>query len=193
LEDVTISNITMRDVTNSPIFLRLGARMRGPENVPVGALRRVMISNVMVYNADSHFASLISGIPGHDIEDVRLSNIRIYYRPLDSAVNKIQAVVPENEKTYPEPAKFGVLPAYGFFIRHVKNISMDNVQVSFLGSETRPAFMLNDVKGADLFNIKAQPSQSKFSFVFDNVANIKISGSDGIRDQKIDKAKQLNL
>jgi hypothetical protein len=70
---------------------------------------------------------------------------------------------------------------------------MDNVQVSFLGSETRPAFMLNDVKGADLFNIKAQPSQSKFSFVFDNVANIKISGSDGIRDQKIDKVKQLNL
>jgi polygalacturonase len=193
LEDITISNITMRDVTNSPFFLRLGARMRGPDNVPVGALRRVMINNVMVYNADSHFASLISGIPGHDIEDVRLSNIRIYYRPLDSALSKIQAVVPEYEKAYPEPAKFGVLPAYGFFIRHVKNIAMDNVQVSFLGSETRPAFMLNDVKGADLFNIKAQPSQSKFSFIFDNVANIKISGSEGIRDQKIDKVKQLKL
>jgi Endopolygalacturonase len=30
LEDVTINNITMRDIQNSPIFIRLGARMRGP-------------------------------------------------------------------------------------------------------------------------------------------------------------------
>ena len=36
LEDIVISNITMRDIVNSPIFLRLGARMRSPENTPVG-------------------------------------------------------------------------------------------------------------------------------------------------------------
>jgi len=34
LEDVTISNITLRDVSNTPFFIRLGARMRGPEDVP---------------------------------------------------------------------------------------------------------------------------------------------------------------
>src|ERR1700690_2050432 len=39
LEDVTITNITMRDLAGAPIFLRLGARMRGPAGVPVGALR----------------------------------------------------------------------------------------------------------------------------------------------------------
>src|SRR6266702_337667 len=31
LEDVTISNLTMRDISNSPIFLRLGSRVRGPQ------------------------------------------------------------------------------------------------------------------------------------------------------------------
>src|SRR5262245_29773805 len=31
LEDVTINNITMRDITNSPIFIRLGNRARGPK------------------------------------------------------------------------------------------------------------------------------------------------------------------
>ena len=36
IEDVSITNITMRDLMGAPIFLRLGARMRGPENVPVG-------------------------------------------------------------------------------------------------------------------------------------------------------------
>src|SRR5207248_7999744 len=50
LEDVTISNITMRDVVNSPIFLRLGRRMRAPAGTPVGQLRRVNISNVVAYN-----------------------------------------------------------------------------------------------------------------------------------------------
>src|SRR5262249_32199540 len=30
LEDVTISNITMRDITNAAFFLRLGDRARGP-------------------------------------------------------------------------------------------------------------------------------------------------------------------
>src|SRR5215831_17934097 len=57
LEDVTINNLTMRDISNSPIFLRLGTRLRGPkESTAVGALRRVIISNVVVYNADSKYS-----------------------------------------------------------------------------------------------------------------------------------------
>lgn len=156
LEDVTISNITMRDIGNSPIFLRLGARMRGPADVPIGSLKRIIISNLMVYDADSHFSSLISGIPGHDIEDVQLNNIRIYYRPIDSAVSKIQQVVPENEKQYPEPEKFGVLPAYGFFIRHAKNVKLNNVEISYMGAETRVPIILDDVKGVTLNQVKAQ-------------------------------------
>src|SRR5262245_2919236 len=66
LEDVTISNIAMRDIVNAPIFMRLGSRMRGPEGVAVGALRRVIISNVVCSNALSSLASIISGIPGHE-------------------------------------------------------------------------------------------------------------------------------
>src|SRR4030095_8250172 len=126
LEDVTISNITMRDITNSPIFLRLGARLRGPrETTKVGALRRVRISNVVVYNADPKYASIISGIPGHSIEDVRLSNVRIYYK---GGGTKEQAALipPENEQAYPEPVMFGEMPAYGFFVRHVNGLEMDN-------------------------------------------------------------------
>src|SRR6202171_1854713 len=117
LEDVTISNITMRDISNSPFFLRLGFRGRGPkETTTVGALRRVIISNVVVYNADPRYASIISGIPGHSIEDVRFSNIRIYYQ---GGGTKEQAALdpPEKEDTYPEPTMFGALAADGFVSR----------------------------------------------------------------------------
>ncbi len=80
LEDITISNITMRHVSTSPIFMRLGARMRGPAGVAAGSFRRVTVSNVVAWDVDPRYAANITGIPGHDIEDVRLSNIRLYYR-----------------------------------------------------------------------------------------------------------------
>ena len=80
LEDVAISNITMRDVTDVPFFLRLGARLRGPQGVPVGELRRVLVSNVVVSNAESKQAALVTGIPGHYIEDVKFQNIYIQHR-----------------------------------------------------------------------------------------------------------------
>jgi polygalacturonase len=38
LEDITITNITMRNVTTAPIFLRLGARLRGPVGTKPGTL-----------------------------------------------------------------------------------------------------------------------------------------------------------
>ena len=65
----------------------------------------------------------ISGLPANEIEDVQFNNIRICYRPIDSPAVQIQTNVPEYEKSYPEPQKFGVLPTYGFFIHHVKKIN----------------------------------------------------------------------
>src|SRR4051794_23963804 len=47
IEDVCITNLTMRDVINAPIFLRIGARMRGPDGVPIGTLRHVTINNLV--------------------------------------------------------------------------------------------------------------------------------------------------
>ena len=185
LEDIAITNITMRDIVNSPIFLRLGGRMRGPAGVPIGKLRRVTISNLMVYNADSHFSSLISGLPGNDIEDVKLNNIRIFYKPLDSAESLIQKVVPEHEKTYPEPQKFGVIPAYGFFIRHAKNFELNNVEISFLGKETRPAIILTDVKGILFNNVKAQKAGTAARLVLKDVSDFESRGGNMLEDIKL--------
>lgn len=185
LEDVTITNITMRDVTNSPLYLRLGARMRGPAGTEPGKLRRVTISNIRVYNADSHFASIISAVPGHAIEDVQLNDIRIYYRPMDSAQSKIPAVVPENEKTYPEPAKMGIMPAYGFFIRHAKDIQLNNVEVSFMGAEVRPAFYIEDVQGIQLEGVKAASAGRSKNFVLKNVTGFYL------RKKAETKARQI--
>ncbi|MDQ3011259.1 MAG: glycoside hydrolase family 28 protein [Acidobacteriota bacterium] len=189
IEDITINNITMRDVTTSPIFIRLGSRMRGPKELSVGAVRRINISNVVVSDAEAKFASIISGIPGHPIEDIRLSNIRIIYRGggsrEDAAVE-----VPERENNYPEPSMFGAIPAYGFFIRHVKGIEMSNVEVSYAKEDWRPAFALSDVKGADFLHIKAQRAADAPTFVLKNVEDFSVQQSKGVPDTRIKRVEQ---
>jgi polygalacturonase len=187
LEDVTITNITMRDISNSPIFLRLGNRARGPkEKTTVGALRRVIISNIVVYNADPKQASIISGIPGHPIEDVRLSNIRIYSQ---GGGTKEQAALdpPEKEDAYPEPTMFGELPAYGFFIRHVKALQINDVEVSYIKEDARPPFVMNDVKGADFFRLRAQHGANVPTFALKEVEGFSVQQSWPLPDTRLER------
>jgi polygalacturonase len=145
LEDVTISNITMRDIVNSPIFIRLGARMRGPDSIPVGVCRRIILSDIVIYNADWRHGCIISGLPGHPIEDLQMSNIRIYFKGGGTA-DLAKRDVPEFEKDYPEPYRWGKMPAWGFFLRHIKGLDMHDVKVSTLTPDARPAFILKDVE-----------------------------------------------
>lgn len=184
LEDVTISNITMRDIVNAPIFIRLGARMRGPDTLAVGACRRIVISNVVAYNVDYRHGAIISGLPGHDIEDLQITNIKIYYKGggLKDSMNR---VVPEFEKDYPEPYRWKTMPSYGFYFRHVKNLKMSDVSVYFMQEDFRPPFQLDDVKGADLRYIDAQRVNGIPSFVLKNVKDVTIQQVQGLKDAYI--------
>jgi len=147
IEDVTVTNLTMREITTAPIFLRLGNRARGPEGTPVGAIRRVIIRNVTVHDAESRFASIISGLPGHPIEDVTLSNIRIVHRGGGTAEDGALRP-PENPDSYPEPSMFGTIPAHGLFARHVRNLVVRDLEVAAAAPDARPAVVLDDVFGA---------------------------------------------
>ena len=143
VEDVVVSNITMRHIVNAAIFLRLGSRMRSPEGTPVGSMRRIRISHVNAYDVDSRYSSIISGVPGHCIEDVTLSDINVYHRgglrPEDAA-----NPVPEAEREYPEPWMFGTIPAKGFFIRHAKGITLSDVHFHYDKPDGRPLFVTDD-------------------------------------------------
>ena len=181
LEDVTINNITMRDIDNAPIFLRLGARMRGPEGTPVGVLRRVIISNIVAWNVDSKTGGIISGIPGHDIEDVSLHNINIYFKGGGTKANE-EKEVPTLEKGYPEPGRFGELPSYGFFIRDVDGIQLQNINFHLMSNDERPAFVLDSVKNAD-FRFVSAPSTKDVPYVyFKNAENVNLFQSFGKKD-----------
>jgi hypothetical protein len=64
---------------------------------------------------------------------------------------------------------------------------MNNVEVSYMGNEVRPAIVMDDVKNADLFRIKAQSVAGTKIFVLNNVENFSIEDSEGFKDKKIKK------
>jgi hypothetical protein len=112
LEDVTVTNISMRDIMSAPIFLRLGRRLRGPDGTQVGTLKRLIINNLVCSNSVGNLGSVISGIPGHAIEDVKISNIEILHQgggTKDDAAYR----PPEAEDIYPEPDMFTAPPRPG--------------------------------------------------------------------------------
>lgn len=155
IEDIAISNITMRHVANSPLFIVLGSRLRGPDNPSIGAIKRISINNLVVYDAPFPHATSITGLPGHPVEDIRISNVYVNHQSGGQEVDN-ELVPKENEKGYPEPGMFGPLPAYAFYLRHVKGIDMNHVKLDYTQPEVKNAFALDDVQDAyfDHLNIK---------------------------------------
>ncbi len=186
IEDITVTNITMRDVLTAPIFIRVGKRQRGPGGTPVATAKRINISNVVVSGAHYEYASIIAGLAESAVEDVRLSNIRIHYDG-GGTLEDAARVPPENEKNYPEPSMFGITPSYGFYIRHARGVTFDNVEVSFAKDDHRPAYFLEDVAGANFFGCGAAVSKGVKSYALRNVSNLRILNDRNVDDIKIGK------
>lgn len=176
LEDITITNTTMRDLVSGPIFMRLGSRLRGPkESTKTGAMKRILINNLTCYNAPQKVSSILSGVPGFSIEDVKLSNI--YIETVGGAPAEAAQIQPlELESKYPEPGMFGPMPACGFFLRHVRNIEMSHVEIAATTADARPAFHLQNVDRADFFAVTA-PHNAQGAFALHNVTDLRIGWS----------------
>ncbi len=153
MEDIAISNITMRDVQNAPIFIRLGARLRRPGATEPGTARRILIENIVASNVSPDHGVLIAGLPGHPIEDVVLSNLQFHSLGGGTAEQAAREV-PEMEKAYPDPDVFGVMPSWGMFARHVKNLQVRDVEWRLLNEDARPAVTLDDVNGGRMANVR---------------------------------------
>jgi hypothetical protein len=182
----------MREVREAPIFLRLGARMRGPSGVPVGVIRRVNISNVVCTSgAGQKIASILAGIPGHPIEDVRIHDVTILHQGGGTASDAALRL-PENEQKYPEPNMFGVTPAQGFFIRHVNGLEMSGVKIEAAAMDARPAFVLDDVQGAD-FRFLKLPAGEQNAFALSNVRDFSVFRSKPVPDTELAEANEKKL
>ncbi len=146
LEDIAVTNITMRDIRNAPFFLRLGARRRGPPGTPVSTFRRVTIKNLTCHGPANTMPAIVAGIPDHPVEDVTIRDVHLTQRGGDP--KELAAVIPpEEERQYPEPQLFKPVPAQGLFARHVRHLELSHVAFVSERPDARPVIWLDDVKG----------------------------------------------
>jgi len=193
IEDVSVTNLTMHDVYASPIFIRLGSRMRGPKGVPVGVIRHVNISDVVCENVEkSRICSIISGIPGHPIEDLRISNVIVRHQGGGTA-SDAALQLPEKESAYPEPTMFGTTPAQGLYIRHVDGMIVSDVKIESATPDQRPVILLDDVQGADFRFIKFPAVESGKSFSLTNARDFTVFRSKPVPDTELQSVEKKEL
>jgi len=181
IEDITVSNLTMRGLVHSPFFLRLGARLRGPAETSPGVLRRVLFSNIVSSGAVAQYPSIIAGIPGALVEDIKFDNL--FLQQIGGGTADWAALEPpEKPAGYPEADMFGILPACGFFLRHARNLEFSNVEIAAETKDARPAIWADDVDGLDVFRLRATNCTGAFSLR--NVRDFRSFGSRHLPDRR---------
>ena len=148
MDGVIISNVVM-DGPEVPLFIRLGNRarphMEGIGKPGVGELKNIRIEDLVVRNGGRTGCS-ISGIPGYPVSNISLSNISMEL-PGGVEASDPRDEVPELEDLYPEATMFGVLPASILYMRHVDQISLNEIFVTLQKPDKRIPMIAEDVKG----------------------------------------------
>jgi len=141
------------------------------------------------------FPSSITGIPGHYVENVTLENIEIIYEggaskevsyfPVDSLESITEAI-----SSYPEFSMFGELPAWGFYVRHVKGLTMKNIKLTSVKPDFRTACIFNDVEKLKLDGFAVKANQTPPVMILNKVKNhslnkmqLPVPGSKAIKVQ----------
>ncbi len=184
MEDITVSNLTMRDICNTPIYIRLGTRLRGP-GAKVGTAKRIKISNVVAHNVAAEAGILLAGDPTGALEDISLSNIFVDFEGGGTAEDAAR-VVPEYEDNfrYPEPYRLGKLSSWGLFARHVKNLTLDRVEFRVAKDDLRATVRLEDVADAAFDRVKLPHAAGAPTFALKDVTGLAIANSPGLADTK---------
>ncbi len=175
LEDLLIQNVVM-DGVETPLVMKLGDRWaKAAKDDPpraAGVIRNVFIGQ-MVARRSGPIPSTITGYPGHNVEDITLSNMLI---EIEGGLSAQEVTVPENSRNYPYNRIFGQkLPAYVFFVRHARNMQFRDVQVKTIKPDERRAFVFEDATG-----------------MLDNVSIVN-PGGPGIPPILVDKAEAIGL
>ncbi len=175
IENIVVDNVRSIN-TGNVIYLRIGDRWSKGKRP---YMKDITISNVYAevpfnkpdagYNYEGPVEDLprnispasIIGLPENKIQNVRLKNIEIVYPGAGNPLYAKRGLsaeeldsIPEMRDAYPEFSQFKELPAWGFYIRHAENIEFENLTLTALKKDYRPAIVMDDVKGALFDNVK---------------------------------------
>ncbi|HTJ78442.1 MAG TPA: glycosyl hydrolase family 28 protein [Rariglobus sp.] len=146
IENVVCENIHIVRA-DSPLFLRLGKRGRvmPGQPKPSGSLSHIVFDGITGEKC-GQTGAVFSGVPGAIIEDVVVRHVRLAV----AGGGTLQGPKPEKESQYPEAKMFGLSPAYGFWVRHARDVSFYDITVTPQQPDLRPLM----IAGEDTSNIQ---------------------------------------
>lgn len=159
MEKIYVSDIKMTDICNSPIYIRLGDRMRAPAGFHPSSVNDICIRNIHVTDADSRYACLIAGVKGNRVRGVKIDSLYVQFRGglviedvrLQRGCNPFffsekRPASQFGESNYPEPSAHGIQPAWGFSIIHAEDIELRNIHLETINKDERPWLYKRDAK-----------------------------------------------
>ncbi|MGC4235805.1 MAG: glycosyl hydrolase family 28 protein [Niabella sp.] len=159
MKNMVFSNLVMKNVPR-PVFFTFtqqNAWVDAPPDSfpPMKRVHNILFSNITVDNTggNKHSAFIITGMPGHPIEHISFSDIRAIVSgggTKSDAENVLAELDVENIKArWPEYGGLrGTVPAHGLYVRHVKGITVRNMEFFTKVADARPAIVFVDVKEA---------------------------------------------
>lgn len=193
IDDVNYSNIVIRGAA-SPIYLLITDRLRsGDPNKKTGTIKNVHIMDVTVTDClpgrqGPVFPATISGRPESSLENITLENVKINY-PGGTTNPAAADIVPPYPKDY-SPRSLGPRPASGLYVRHVKGLTLRNVEFTFDHPDVRPPVVAYDVDGLTLDNFKTQRAPGVAALRLQKVKALAVHDSPGLKDQASLRADQ---
>lgn len=152
IDGVEVNGIQM-ERARAPLFIRLGNR-KSPQPYPQHGLRHITVQDL--HATDVLMASCITGLPGVEVQDVSISNLRAN-NVLPCRTDWVGRQISEKPSGYPEIWMFGMLPASGLYARHVRGLRLDKVDLSATAGEARPTVIFEDAAGSQVTDLVSSP------------------------------------
>jgi|TARA_B100000959_G_scaffold143430_2_gene150531 alpha-glucuronidase/polygalacturonase len=146
IEGLHFLDISM-EKTFAPIFIKLSDVARVPAGAyQRGSIRNIRFENIRATDCYSYFKGrempcVIWGKADTPISGIAFKNVSIIARG-GHPVADADVLPAENDERFPR--HLGTLPAYGWYLRHVKDIRFTDCEFRVERADGRPAFVIND-------------------------------------------------
>ena len=196
IRNCIFSDIVMDSVT-CPIgifivrYNEIGTLNEEKELMPAGEIENILFQNMIIkainrpvpeikkklkkqYDTRVHpnWAStiFIHGHPEMDIKNVQLNNIQVTFpgggTKSEGVFRDMEDMDTKGEKgVWTEHKKWGVMPAYGIYARHISRLEMKNVRLGYIEEDERTPVFIYESGEVDIQDMKAKTSSNAEAFI----------------------------
>jgi polygalacturonase len=171
-ERMSFSNLILQDVTG-PISISVGPSQRtdAPANQRPGIVREISFTNIhgtvttdppqladvpftsQIRPGEGHSAIVLNAVGDAIVENITFDNVHLTFGGGGTAQEAANRNVPEVAGEY---FMLGPIPAYGFYARNARKVTLNNVRFEVAQPDLRPAVIFDRVQDATIAGLSVE-------------------------------------